>query len=82
MCIKCIIVRFFDTLVSPNSQFGREISVTHQPDTANLHVLIDWGTSNARAWLVDGTGAMRDHHAAPEGILRVQIHDFAAGALG
>ena len=40
------------------------------------HILVDWGTSNARAWLLDGDGRILDHRSRPIGIRQVEDSDF------
>lgn len=44
------------------------------------HILIDWGTSNARAWLVGPDGAIHDRYHVALGIKNVKNGDFD-GAL-
>jgi 2-dehydro-3-deoxygalactonokinase len=39
---------------------------------------VDWGTSNFRAWLMDGRGQPLATVTSPEGLLKVPGHDFAA----
>ena len=39
-------------------------------------ILIDWGTTNARAWLVDGNGVVLDRNAAPLGIRLIESQGF------
>lgn len=41
-------------------------------------ILIDWGSSAFRAWLVDGAGMVRAERTAPLGILKVQQGQFPA----
>jgi len=41
-------------------------------------VLIDWGTTNLRAWLVDPEGRIVDRRAEPMGILQIPGGEFAA----
>ena len=41
-------------------------------------VLIDWGTTNLRAWLVDPEGRIVDRRAEPVGIRQVPGGEFAA----
>lgn len=41
-------------------------------------ILIDWGTTNLRAWLVDAGGRIADRQALPLGIRQVPGGDFAA----
>lgn len=44
-------------------------------------IAVDWGTSAFRAYLLDGTGAVRERHESAGGILRVRGGDFAAALL-
>jgi len=46
--------------------------------TAPASILIDWGTTNLRAWLVAGGGAVLDRRAAPRGIMQVEPGGFPA----
>jgi 2-dehydro-3-deoxygalactonokinase len=39
---------------------------------------VDWGTSNVRAYLIDGAGTVHDRRAAPKGILAVEAGGFEA----
>ncbi len=41
-------------------------------------ILVDWGTSNFRAWLVDGNGRVLDRRISAEGILAVPKGGFEA----
>lgn len=41
-------------------------------------ILIDWGTTNFRAWLVGGDGAVQDRRVAPRGIMQVEPGGFPA----
>lgn len=45
-------------------------------------VLIDWGTTNFRAWLVDARGQVLERLSAPMGIRQVPGGDFAAALDG
>lgn len=49
-------------------------------DQATAAILVDWGTTNLRAFHLDRDGAVRERRQAPSGILRVPGRDFA-GAL-
>lgn len=40
-------------------------------------IAVDWGTSAFRAYLLDGTGAIRERRESAGGILRVRGGDFA-----
>ena len=44
----------------------------------NLQMLVDWGTSNVRAWLTDGTGSILAENKSDMGITRVPDNDFAS----
>lgn len=39
-------------------------------------ILVDWGTTNFRAWLVDGDGKVIDRREAPAGIMQVPAGGF------
>lgn len=39
-------------------------------------ILVDWGTTNFRAWLVDGDGKVTDRCEAPAGIMQVPAGGF------
>jgi 2-dehydro-3-deoxygalactonokinase len=56
--------------------------MTTSASTSNLRLLgIDWGTSNRRAYLVDGAGACLSLHADGEGMLAARP-DFAGSFAG
>ena len=39
-------------------------------------ILVDWGTSNARAWLLDAEGRVLHHRSRPIGIRQIEDGDF------
>jgi 2-dehydro-3-deoxygalactonokinase len=44
-------------------------------------IAVDWGTTNLRAYLLDGQGRILDQRASPMGVMSVQDRDFATPLL-